>query len=246
MLLHLLALNAALAKPSAQALADAWAKQFNIVSRHTAHPILLDDEDFERVADGKTAKRRLNQEGPDRVIGVGWTPHSRQAIWIAIIDDIHNTMVNSLHEKRLGKNSEGAKLLYQRLDLPWPFNDRQWVISISNNIALADASAGEVWERSWSLVDPIKDEPADPQALWIPTLDGSWIATPVENGTLLIYQVRTTIGGAIPDDLVTRWAMSTLDDMLENVFLRAGQIPQHYSADHEPIRGGDGKSIKPF
>jgi len=243
MLLALLFLTPCFAEPTAKDLADVWAKNFSTLGQHTKQTVLLDDNDFRRVAEGKIAKRRLIQEGPDRAIGVGWTPHTRDAVWIAIIDEVHNTMVNSLYEQRLGTSTDGAKRLYQRLDLPWPFTDRQWVISISNNTALAKASANTLWERYWTLSDPIQGEPADPGSLWIPTLDGAWIAIPIGGGTLLVYQVRTTIGGAIPDELVTRWAMATLDEMLENVFTRAAEIPKHYDREHERIMGGDGKVI---
>ena len=246
MLLVLLTLCQSIAAPSATVLADTWASQFKILSEHTDQPVLLGDADFQRVSEGKIAKRRLSQDGPDRAIGVGWTPHSREAIWVAIIDEVHNTMVNDLVEKRLGKDATGAKLLYQRLNLPWPFQDRQWVIAISNNRALSEASNGQTWERSWRLAEPIDGDPASPEAMWIPTLDGAWIAIPLEGGTLLIYQVRTTIGGAIPDEIVTRWAMSTLDEMLENVFSRAAEIPEHYTPGHEPINGGDEKPIATF
>jgi len=243
MLLALLTLTPCLAQPTAEELSDVWARNFSTLGHHAKHTVLLDATDFKRVAEGKIAKRRLIQEGPDRAIGVGWTPHSRDSVWIAIIDEVHNTMVNSLYEQRLGNSEDGAKRLYQRLDLPWPFHDRQWVISISNNTALADATNNDLWERYWRLDAPIDSEPADPDALWIPTLDGAWIAVPIDGGTLLVYQARTTIGGAIPDELVTRWAMSTLDEMLMNVFSRAAEIPHHYDRQHERIVGGDGKVI---
>ena len=81
MLLVLLTLCLAMAVPSTEALSDAWSSQFKTLSEHTHQPVLLGDADFQRVSEGKIAKRRLNQEGPDRAIGVGWTPHSREAIW---------------------------------------------------------------------------------------------------------------------------------------------------------------------
>ena len=246
MILILALLNIGLARPTAAEMAQTWSDQFASLSKHSSQMVLLDDADFEQVANGKIAKRRLNQAGPDRAIGMGWTPHSRNAVWIAIIDEIHNTMVRSLTEKRLGLTESGAKLLYQRLDLPWPFQNRQWTIAIENNAALAQATQGRFWERYWTLTEPTEDGPTDPNALWVPTLDGAWMAASIDGGTLLIYQARTTIGGAIPDDLVTRWAMSTLDEMLENVFQRAADIPRHYTADHEVIIGGDLKEIKPF
>ena len=235
-----------LAQPGAGELAQAWGEHHATITAHTEAPILLSDDDFAVVAAGGVAKRRLSQDGPDRAIGVAWTPHPRPAVWVAIIDDVHNTMVDGLTEHRLGSSETGGKLLYQRLDFPWPLNDRQWVIEIKNDPSLARATANRVWSRAWSLSTHTAPEVAEPEALWAPMLDGGWLAIDVGGGTLIVYQARTTVGGVIPDGLVTRWAMSTLDEMLTNLFHRAGEIPGHYTADHAPIRGGDGHPIAPF
>jgi len=236
----------ALAQPQAGELAQVWSTHHATITAHTEAPILLSDEDFDVVARGGVAKRRLSQNGPDRAIGVAWTPHSRAAVWVAIIDDIHNTMVEGLTEQRLGAGEAGVKLLYQRLDFPWPLNDRQWVIEIENDPRLAKATANQVWSRTWSLSDHRAPGVADPEALWAPTLDGGWLAIDVEGGTLIVYQARTTVGGVVPDGLVTSWAMSTLDEMLGNLFARAAEIPEHYTPDHDPIQGGDGRPIVGF
>ncbi len=236
----------ALAQPDASELARVWTAHHATITQHTEAPILLSDEDFALVASGGVAKRRLSQDGPDRAIGVAWTPHSRPAVWVAIIDDIHNTMVEGLTEHRLGSSESGGKLLYQRLDFPWPLNDRQWVIEIANDPSLAKATDGQVWSRHWALSPRKAPEVADPEALWAPTLDGGWLAIDVAEGTLIVYQARTTVGGVVPDGLVTSWAMSTLDEMLGNLFTRAAEIPAHYTADHDPIIGGDGNIISSF
>jgi len=238
--------QSALAQPNAGELAQVWNDHHVTITAHTKAPILLSDEDFSVVAAGGVAKRRLSQDGPDRAIGVAWTPHSRAAVWVAIIDDIHNTMVDGLTEQRLGTSQSGGKLLYQRLDLPWPLNDRQWVIEIENDPVLARATTNQVWSRTWSLSTHRAPEVDDPEALWAPTLDGGWLAIDVADGTLIVYQARTTIGGVVPDGLVTSWAMSTLDEMLGNLFSRAAEIPAHYTTDHDPIHGGDGKPILKF
>ena len=248
MTLHvaLILCRSALAQPQASELASAWATHHETITAHTAAPILLSDDDFAVVAGGGIAKRRLIQAGPDRAIGVGWTPHPRSAVWVAIIDDIHNTMVEGLTEHRLGQSEAGGKLLYQRLDLPWPLNDRQWVIEIKNDQVLAQATEDQVWSRAWALTTHRAPEVADGEALWAPTLDGGWLALDVAGGTMVVYQARTTIGGVVPDGLVTRWAMSTLDEMLGNLFARAAEIPEHYSETHDPIIGGDGRPIPAF
>lgn len=238
--------QSALAQPQAGELALVWNTHHATITAHTEAPILLSDDDFAIVAEGGVAKRRLSQDGPDRAIGVAWTPHARNAVWVAIIDDIHNTMVDGLTEHRLGASARGHKLLYQRLDFPWPLNDRQWVIEIENDPSLAEATTNQVWSRSWSLSTHTAPDVADKEALWAPTLDGGWLALDVAGGTLIVYQARTTIGGVVPDGLVTSWAMSTLDEMLGNLFKRAAEIPAHYTADHAPILGGDDKPITAF
>ncbi len=236
----------ALAQPNPADLSAAWNGHLEAIATHSPAPVLLSEEDFRVVSEGGIAKRRLVQEGPDRAIGVGWTPHPREAVWVAIIDDIHNTMVSDLTEHRLGQTPSGAKLLYQRLDLPWPFNDRQWTIEIRSDRAVADHTSNQVWSRSWTLSPNKAPQVATEDALWAPTLDGGWLVIDAAGGTLVVYQARTTIGGVVPDDVVTRWALSTLDEMMGNLFKRAAEIPSHYDASHESILGGDGQPITPF
>jgi hypothetical protein len=245
-LLALLFTAHASAAPSLEVLTAVWAKNQSIIAEHAGHPVALERSDFQTIAKGGIAKRRRREDGPDGAIGIGWTPHTRAAVWVAIIDDIHNTMVSSLTEHRLGTTVDGQKLLYQHLDLPWPFTDRQWVIAIQNNTRIAHSSLNQVWERSWKLESTQSVPPGDPGALWVPMINGAWLAIEASGGTLLVYQARTTIGGAIPDDLVTRWALATLDEMMGGVFSRAAEIPTHYRAKHTPIIGGDNLPIVPF
>jgi hypothetical protein len=245
-LLALLFAAHASAAPNLETLTAVWAKNQSVIAEHAGHPVTLESSDFRTIVKGGIAKRRRREAGPDGAIGIGWTPHTRAAVWVAIIDDIHNTMVSSLTEQRLDNAVDDQKLLYQRLDLPWPFSDRQWVIAIQNNPRIAHASLNQVWERSWKLEGTQPVPPGDPGALWVPMINGAWLAIEADEGTLLIYQARTTIGGAIPDDLVTRWALATLDEMMSSVFSRAAEIPAHYRAKHAPIKGGDNLKIMHF
>ena len=73
--------------------------------------------------------------------------------WIAILDDQHDKLVSGLTEEQLPGTNQDHKYLYQRLALPWPFSDRQWVIDLSNNRTLWEKSHGAIWERTWSLAD---------------------------------------------------------------------------------------------
>lgn len=234
------------APPSAAALQSAWNEHKASMAAHGVHPLHPEREDFVAVANGKVAKRRIAEDGPDRAMGMLWTPVARPALWVAVLDDIHDTVVNSLQEQRLGRTEDGRKVLYQRLDLPWPAQDRQWVIEIWNNLALERDTNGAVWERPWDLGDPAQMPTPDDKALWLPMTNGSWLLLEVAGGTLMAYSARTTIGGAIPDELVTRWAMATLDEMMEHIVDRSKSIPAHYDRNHDPVLGGDNQPIKAF
>ena len=234
------------APPSPAALEAAWSVHSAAIAAGAVQPIVLQSSDFATAAAGDVAKRRISEDGPDRAVGLLWTPVDRNTLWIAVLDDIHDTMVSSLIEQRLGLSPRGRKRLYQRLELPWPVVDRQWVIEIWNNTPLAEATDGAVWERPWDLASPALMPNPDADAIWVPMTNGSWFLMDAEGGTLMVYSARTTIGGAIPDDLVTRWAMATLDEMMEHIVDRAKRIPEHYGSQHAPVLGGDNQPIPPF
>ena len=232
--------------PSLDELNAAWDVNKLAVATKSIQPIILQPGDLEAVSKGKVGRRRIAESGPDRAMGIAWTPTRREAVWVAIIDDIHDTMVSALSEKRLGRNELGQKLLYQHLSLPWPVTDRQWVLKIWNNASLATATNDGVWERPWDLADPGLMVQSDPAAIWIPMTNGSWFLMPAAGGTLVIYTARTHIGGAIPEELVTQWALSTLDEMIGHILERSAEIHHHYGIEHEPIIGGDNKPIPAF
>ena len=232
--------------PSIEKLENTWDKLIPQIEQNARHPIALTEQDFVTVSKGKVAKRRIREPGPDRALGMMWTSIDRNQVWIAILDDVHDTLVNALTERRLGHSQAGHKLLYQHLNLPWPVQDRQWVVEIQNNLAIADQSNGMLWERSWDLADPERMPEPDPNAIWVPVSNGSWLLVPIDGGTLVIYHTRSAIGGRIPDEVVTRWAMATLDEMMLHITERAASIPDHYRGNHEILKGGDNIEIKQF
>ena len=92
-----------------------------------------------------------------------------------------------------------------------------------------------MWERSWDLANPDHmPNPAD-DAIWVPVATGSWLLFPVEEGTMVVYHVRSAIGGRIPDEVVTRWALATVDEMMIHIAERAVNISDHYTGKHETI-----------
>ena len=170
---------------------------------------------------------------------MAWTPHSRPAVWVAIIDDIHNTMVEGLTEHRLGSSESGGKLLYQRLDFPWPLNDRQWVIEIANDPPLAKATDGQVWSRHWALAPSTPRWPTRRRSGRRRWTVAGWPS--MASRPSLSAKARTTVGGVVPDGLVTSWAMSTLDEMLADVVRAHPAEIAHYTAEHDV--GSDGTII---
>jgi hypothetical protein len=214
------------------------------------YPFAFTGADFAALAKGQVVRRRVPADGVDRAVGAWWTTTPRDALWIAILDDQHDTVVSGLVERQLPGTLPERKLLYQHLDLPWPATDRHWVADIRNNRALVSASGGGVWERTWTLAAPALAEEAGAvvpgEAIWMPELEGGWTLAEVAGGTLLVYHVRTVIGGSIPDDLVARWSLSTLDGMLRHIDARARSLAAHYGPDHAPVLRPDGSAIPPF
>jgi hypothetical protein len=245
--LWLLGAGLALATPDAVALKSAWNEALPAMRAGARIPVTLPDSAFATLAQGGVARVREDLAGADRVLGAVWTDAPRDALWIAILDDQHFTMVNGLYEEELPGTGALRKLLYQRLDLPWPLQDRQWVIDIRSNAELWARSGGAIWERAWTLADPALEVSASPDAVWSTTNEGGWLLVDAAGGTLAVYHVRAEIGGNVPDEASTQWAWSKLDELMRGTVTRARtQIPGHYDAAHDRIARPDGSVIPPM
>jgi len=244
----------AAALPSAEALQAAWEGAWPLIEREGRIPVELDAGALDAIARGDIARHRDRLDGVDRGVGATWSALPRDTLWIAILDDTCDTLVSGLTERHLPASTAARKLLFQHVDAPWPFTDRQWVIDIRNNGALAADSEGRVWERSWTLAEDPQAQAAtlaDPRwpaadAIWTPRNEGGWLLVDAAGGTLLVYHARVDVGGAIPDGLATSWTLSTLRGMLRHVVDRAARIPDHYDAAHTPLQRVDGSTIPPW
>lgn len=241
-----LLLGTALAAPSAEALAEAWRAEMPALNRAARLPVALADAEFTQLARGQASRHREARGGADRVVGALWTALPRDTIWVAILDDQHFDLVSGLVEEQLPGTGALRKLLYQRLDLPWPLADRQWVIDIQSNTALARESGGAVWERSWTLADAGLAKNATPDAVWTTTNEGGWLLLEAGGGTLMIYHVRSDVGGSVPDGASAEWAWSTLDELLKTTAKRAAGLASHYTASHAPLYRPDGQPVPPL
>lgn len=223
-----------------------WGALWPAIAQGATAPIALSEAELAKLAKGELLKRRERAEGGDRAVGALWTDAPREALWVAILDDQHDMLVSGLTERQLPGTNLSRKLLYQHLDMPWPVTDRQWVIDIQNNQELWQATGGAVWERSWTPADPALMPEPDPDAVWTPSNDGGWLLVTAGGGTLMIYHARSEIGGNIPDDLVTRYSVSALDELLRHVVKRACGLGDHYGPDHEPLGLPDGSALPAF
>ena len=246
--------GAADAAADATALDRAWAAWQPTLQAHGRIPVVLGADELATVARGEVARRREHLDGIDRAVGATWSDLPRDALWIAILDDTCDQLVDGLTERHLPPELPGQKILFQHVDLPWPLSDRQWIIDIRNNRDLHAVSGGGAWERTWTLADrqeerrgrvPHERLPA-PDAIWTPLNEGGWLLVDAAGGSLVVYHGRADVGGAIPDDLGTRFALATLRSMLRHVVERAVQVPAHYDAMHPPLERPDGTVIPPW
>lgn len=229
---------------TAAELAKAWSQVERAVAEHSKFPPgALDSSVWSTVASGKVAHRQ-SDEG---VRGVGVIPASREAVWLAVTDDHPVDVVSGLTQVAWNGAWASDKLLYQRLDLPWPFQDRHWVARSQTNLALAGSGA---WERAWTnapdqlpTARTLTDAAAFDAALAIPINRGSWMLvslTPTD--TLAIYQARVQLGGQLPAGAADQYAAVSLPDFYDATLNDARSMSHRYiSACIEP--DGEGRAI---
>ena len=241
--MFLLFLPLALAQPSEAQFAAAWAVHRADIKQSAVFALELTAEDFKTLAQGKVARRRLVAKDADRAMGASWTPFDRDTVWVAIQDDKHFKLFDDLTETRLPGSTWDKKLLYQHLDAPWPITDRHWVLEIKNNTAISTRTKDRIWERVWTLTPESMVPAGCVEAIWTPINDGGWMLLEAAGGTLVIYHARSKIGGNIPQEAITAWAMASLDGLLKTIEDRARGIQSHYTKGHELIFRPDGSTV---
>ncbi len=241
-----LAALAAAGGPDAAALRRDLDRWDALIEAHGRYPIHWTDAEIAQLATGDVVKRRSKLDGADRVLGAIWSPTGLAETWTAVQDEWHWGHVDGLIEERLPGSTFQDKLLYQRIDAPWPFKDRQWVIRVVNSLDLWRASGEQVIERTWDL-DPARGASAEVEdGVWIGVNEGGWMVAPAAGGTVIVYHVRAVVGGSIPDDAASTWTMMTLGGMMRGLVDAARSSRQHYVGDHPRIYWPDHEAIPPF
>lgn len=202
---------------------------------------------WEDVAAGHVA-RVGDDAATGRVVAVGILPVPRPMAWLALTDDHLSDNVSSLTEVALYGAWAGSKTLYQRLDLPWPVNDRHWVIDLRNNAVLA---AFGVWERAWTVDASLlatarkhTDREAFDAAEAITTNEGNWLLVALDTrDTLAVYQARVQLGGALPDGAVEAFTRGQVNGLYAGITKGARGMPARYGAGCHPQPSPDGTPI---
>jgi len=230
------------AAPTAEELQQAWASTASEIWFQPS----LSESDWEHLAQGKTIHRRDHMKGPDRVIGARWTPATRDQLWIAMQDAKHFEITKGYVEEDFPGSTFNQRTLYQRIALPWPFSERQWVINVHNNRALLSQTQNQVWERSWVSSDTRGAQAERDDAVWVDQIEGGWILADMGEGNLIVYYTRASVGGNIPDGAAAQWALSTVNSLVETVDSRAREeVDAHFVVGHAPIERPDGSHILP-
>ncbi len=223
---------------------------------------ILTDENLANLRKGELVRiidhPDQNPNAPKRATGLMLIPQNRDLLWLAC-QDADYALTTGVLEREIGGTYEKGILWYGYLKLPAPFKARQWVVSVHDNLQLAERSSGEAWEHYWRNIEtpasaarpfvakgdmkglPMTDFEA---GIWTPDNSGAWVAIKFgEDQTLFGYHAQTTLGGNIPSSLILAWAKAGLDDVLQGVIDRTAGVPGHYTGDHPPRVGGDGREI---
>ena len=227
----------------------------------------LTAQQIENLRAGKVVKVMDQQGGttqPRRATGLLLSSVSRNQLWVSC-QDTHFQQQESTTELRVSLTPPDKAAWYGYLDLPWPFDDRHWVVDVYNNHSLAAATGGKAWEHPWTLVPAARAESimtpvitngkvkgVDMEmyhsAIYTPVNRGAWVAIDMGDHAIFGYHATTVVGGNIPENLITQFVFQGMDKLLKDIEQRAKKsIPSHYTAGHRgDIIGGDGKPVSHF
>jgi hypothetical protein len=207
--------------------------------------------------------RQGGSEQPRRATGLLKSTVDRDLLWLAC-QDLHFQIQEQTKELRISLDGVDKAQWYGFIDLPWPFNDRHWVVDVRNNHSLAQKTNNRAWEHSWTLVpqekgvDLMAPQIRDDQvkgvthelfdsAIYTPVNHGAWVAIDLGNEAIFGYHTTTVVGGNIPESTISHFVYQGLEKLLIDIESRASQqIPSHYVSGHgDVIIDGAGQPI-PF
>lgn len=221
-------------------------------------------KDLQKILDGEVVKVRRRQvldgdtESHHRVVGFLLVPQPRLDVWLTALDPNFSSS-SILTDHRIDRDDTGWSRWYQHVRLPWPITDRHWVIDIDKRRDVFDASQGLIWEHRWHLADGGEQIARDlvargevrgltakdiEDAVYLPANRGGWVLVELTpDQTLMVYHVSTDVGGSIPESWIATFAMSQLDELLQQVARASASIHDTYDPTGGPIYDGGGQPI---
>ena len=228
----------------------------------------LDSDDLVDLAEGEVVihMKRLPFPGGGeedleyRSIALRVVDEPREEVWLsALSPDL--TDEGPVEEVPLTDVTKREYRVYQRITLPWPVKDRQWVIDVDVDTAVAERTEGMAWVQWWNLAPdgeaaarealrdglvPGLDGGDYDSAVYLPANMGAWIVMRLSDGqTLLAYELTLLMGGWIPDALGRRFARAQLEGLLDEVAESAPERARRYDARRRVIFDGWGNAIEP-
>jgi hypothetical protein len=192
-----------------------------------------------------------------QVVGLQVVDAPRLLVWLSVLGG-NTEPQQRLTRAMLARMPAGTYVRYQHIDLPWPIQDRHWVILCEKNVALAAASGGLIWEHHWSLHEDGKriletayrdgrivglTRPELDESIYLPDNHGAW--TLFELGaerTLVVAHVNAELGGAYPNGLVRAFAKHQLREGFGELKDLSARV-HHTYAEQPVIYDGFGMPI---
>ncbi len=221
---------------------------------------VLDDRQMESLLAGEVVRvlERPPDDSPRRAVAILLSSVPREDLWWAC-QDPHFAAIEGLIEAKITTRAPDAHTWYGYIDAPRPISDRHWAVDSWNNHALAKRSSGRCWEHPWKATTnglpaarsaqrtgqlPGVTQEAFDNAVWVSTSDGAWFALTLSDArTLFIYHTTSSMGGAIPDWVVSRYVYGGLESMMKDMERRAATKKEHYTRAHAPVFDGAGAEL---
>ena len=245
---------------SAQAVTEAELREALEQFNRGAQYALPLDVDYQKLAAGRLVRVRQRGSGPDaaqQVIGLRIVDLPRDQMWVGARDP-HFSQASNIQEVSLYDVPQG-KVWYQLFDVPRPFHDRHWVITVLDNHSLAELTEGKAWEHYWQITEggeelaaeaieagrvPGVTPPDVENAVWTPINRGAYLGIRLnDTQTLWGFHVSLIISGNIPDGAVAEYSMMSLRGMFDTLTENATQAATHYLPPHAEIPDGGGQRL---
>lgn len=239
-MISLFALSA-LAAPSD--LFDRWQQVAAQVRAVTPVPVPLTADEAAAIVRGEVIASRFDTDDGAYATGAAYVDAPVGAVWLVINDGEHQE--SSRAKLRVLQASPSFRRVHITLELPFPVSDRQWVSDIVPNPDLFAITDGRVWQRQWTLGDRTLATSPD-KAVWLKENRGAWTMVDLGEGTLVLFSVRTVLGGLLPASVTRAWAIRSLRRSLGELEPRAQEMREHYDAAHRRIADPSGREIPCF